>query len=208
MIIPMRVFLNERVRQKDVEVSSEAWVTISDPPTRGNPSFAPDEFTLPTDGGHRMWPRVSKHTNDSVTCGIPGPLSWSVVIQLNTCNALAYNGRFLGIRAETRCDLKRLSPFNEAGSCTVDERCPLTLHPTIIQQTNSHHPWVDLLPLPRMRDNLIQAFQIIDEREIGIDIVSVQVVASEKPTLIVWNDPSNTQSWEASPGFLRKWGHL
>ncbi|KAH7008976.1 hypothetical protein EDB80DRAFT_777452 [Ilyonectria destructans] len=209
--------LNQRTYRKrrapDSSLGSDTCVDISNPLGRGS-LFAPGELVVPTEGGHRVWPRVSEHTNYSFTCGVRVPLSLPMVIQLNTFNALAYNGCLLGIKAETLCDVKRLSPFNDAASCTVDGKCPSTLHPTITQQTIPHHPWVDLLPLPRMRDNLIWAFQTIDERELGTDIVNVHdiyssiSVAGEKPTLIVWDDPSNPQSWEASSGFLWKWGYL
>lgn len=135
----------------------------------------------------------------------------SMVIQLNTCNALAYNASLLGIKTETICDEKRWSPFTGGvGPHAVDERCPSTLHPTFAQQTIHHHPWIDLLPLPRMRDNLIRAFRSINvnEREIGSDIVAIRAVDGEKPTLVVWDDPSNFRSWEASHAFLLKWGYL
>ncbi|KAH6988216.1 hypothetical protein BKA56DRAFT_653854 [Ilyonectria sp. MPI-CAGE-AT-0026] len=210
--------LNQRTYRKRRAPDSSLWSDtchdISNPLGQESPSFAPGELLVPTEGGHRVWPRVSEHTNYGFACGIRVPLSLSMVIQLNTFNALAYNGCLLGIKAETLCDVRRLSPFSDAASFNVDGKCPSTLHPTITQQTIPHHPWVDLLPLPRMRDNLIWAFQTIDEREIGTDIVNVHDIysstsaAGEKPTLIVWDDPSNPRSWEASPGFLWKWGYL
>ncbi|KAM6528918.1 hypothetical protein FALCPG4_009870 [Fusarium falciforme] len=199
--------LNQRTHRKrrapDSSLSSE-----THPSGRESCSFSPGDFDLPTEARHQRWTRVSEHTSNSFACGIPIPLSLSMVIQLNAFNALVYNACLLGIKTETLCDVKIMSPFTGVGSYTVDERCPSTLYPTLAQRTIHHHPWIDLLPLPRLRDNLIRAFQIINEREIGSDIMSVQAVAGEKPTLIVWGDPSNPRWWEASPAFLLKWGYL
>ncbi|UPL01572.1 hypothetical protein LCI18_012506 [Fusarium solani-melongenae] len=197
--------LNQRTYRKR-RAPGSSLSSETHPSRRENSS--PGGFDLPTEARHQRWTRVSEHTSDSFACGIPTPLSLSMVIQLNAFNALFYNAYLLGIKTETLCDVKIMSPFTSVGSYTIDERCPSSLHPTLAQRTIHHHPWIDLLPLPRLRDNLIRAFQIINEQEIGSDIMSVQAVAGEKPTLIVWGDPSNPRWWEASPAFLLKWGYL
>ncbi|KAL4789010.1 hypothetical protein BDV19DRAFT_383450 [Aspergillus venezuelensis] len=58
---------------------------------------------------------------------------------------------------------------------------PPTLRPTPIQRHIPHHPWLDFLPFPRMRDNLIKASEHWDDEELCLD------------------------SWEATEAFLKKW---
>jgi hypothetical protein len=45
-----------------------------------------------------------------------------------------------------------------------------------------------------MRDNFILASNSINEEELGTDIVSIRDSADEKPTLIVWGNPSDPQA--------------
>jgi len=90
--------------------------------------------------------------------------------------------------------------------------CPQTLHPTALQKEVSHHPWLDLLPLPKLRDNIIQALSIegFDEDEFCLDVFHPgdHWKLEEKPALIVWGEAAHIHNWEVNLAFLRKWGWL
>ncbi|KAJ6096232.1 hypothetical protein N7486_006978 [Penicillium sp. IBT 16267x] len=111
---------------------------------------------------------------------------------------------------------------------------PSSLFPTSLQMNRPHSSWIDMLPFPRMRDNLIQWEDSLDVmdfmRDIFGDLVndnlsiipdtyescpnSAQLllegedddmVTAGRRGLIVWGEAHLKESWEATPGFLRKW---
>lgn len=92
------------------------------------------------------------------------------------------------------------------------------LRPTRAQILVPHHPYIDVLPFPTMRDRLIDAVAreppLIDEDELCDDL--------EKEGIIFWGltsparrespsgngVPWDSRSYEARPWFLRKWKHI
>ncbi|CAH0023535.1 unnamed protein product [Clonostachys rhizophaga] len=113
------------------------------------------------------------------------------------------------------------------------EALPPSLLPTELQMTAEHPTWMDTLPFPNMRDNLIKREGGFDPREFAqdlvgdlLDITRHYMPESEKFSgdylgsgplqgddeltttrngLIVWGEPYNAGNWEATPGFVRKW---
>lgn len=113
---------------------------------------------------------------------------------------------------------------------------PGCLIPTQSQNAISHSTWIDLLPFPKMRDNLIKhatrfdhlefAEDLIGDRfveqvfhfprcssntstvtsDIAISPVDDDEVTTSRKGLIVWGEPYMPSNWEATPGFLHKWG--
>lgn len=88
------------------------------------------------------------------------------------------------------------------------------LRPTIAQIRHRHHPYLDGLPFPTLRERIIEACSlespILDEEDLCDDL--------EKGGLICWGSylgdgnratgsgaPWDFRSWEAQPWFLRKW---
>lgn len=88
--------------------------------------------------------------------------------------------------------------------------CPPSLRPSALQLSTSHHPWIDLLPFPALRDNILRRGESFDDTDICLDIVEFCHVSGDGggTGLIVWGEPSDPRSWEASEGLLRKWGWL
>lgn len=138
------------------------------------------------------------------------------LIRLNAHNAIYHNACLLGFPIKGMCNDDLLSPFNALGPAqplerTAWESSPENLHPTDIQRSLKHHPWADLLPLPRLRDNILIASEngTIDEDDLCCDLMEVSRDASKVDAhLIVWGESWNVEMWEASEGFLRKWGGL
>lgn len=143
------------------------------------------------------------------------PTQLPMLIRLNVLNALSRNAVMLGFPVDGLCHDDRVSPFNEQGPGLGDAAarpsCRRNLQPTAMQVAVRHHPWIDLFPIPRLRDNMLQAILagLLDEDELCADLLNVEDDRQgEKPSLIVWGASWDPEGWEASVAFLRKWGWL
>ncbi|KAM0355089.1 hypothetical protein ACHAPU_000946 [Fusarium lateritium] len=132
------------------------------------------------------------------------------LISLNVNIAIAKNATLLGFDRTTMCSYDAISPFNQEGPPQPSFNPPQVLEPTGVQRDVLHHPWLDIFPFPRFRDNIIQAVdaEVMDDDDLCMDIAEANLENVERPSLIVWGDASLPHSWEASPWFLRKWGWL
>ncbi|KAM0428544.1 hypothetical protein ACHAPT_006904 [Fusarium lateritium] len=138
------------------------------------------------------------------------------LIRLNAVNALSHNARSIGLPLDGLCRDEMISRFNVYGpkslqGINVEQSYPENLRPTQLQLSFEHHPWSDLLPVPRLRDNILQGVmnETFDEDELCNDILSV--VSSrqlDETFFIIWGDPSDVYGWEVSVGFIKKWGWL
>ncbi|KAH8656816.1 hypothetical protein BGZ61DRAFT_500175 [Ilyonectria robusta] len=147
--------------------------------------------------------------------GLPQPGYLHVLIRLNVLNALAQNAALLEFRFKGLCFPELVSPFNQHGPSSVhtfipSQAYPSWLQPTALQMTVRHHPWIDLIPIPRMRDNILCALEagFLDNKELGIDILGVEDIQGDTASLIIWGEPWDPRGWEVSISFLRKWGWL
>ena len=151
------------------------------------------------------------------------------LIQLNVYRALLTNMMSLGMSHIFSC------------ATTLDERdtriisavplpatVPPLLEPTALQQQTPHSAWIDLFPLPALRDALIRIQGRFDEGELYVDILGsigskgsgehhashykhLQKAMSsgrERTGVVVWGDPWCVSSWEIEEGFARKWGWM
>ncbi|KAJ9416852.1 hypothetical protein QL093DRAFT_2400219 [Fusarium oxysporum] len=120
---------------------------------------------------------------------------------------------------------------------------PSSLAPTILQQTQYHFPWINIMPFARLRDNLIRREGRFDNFELWRDLVGdlmsytaapwqrgtpfsfsasipeteqswgfmlenyidTDEITAGRNGLIIWGEPHDMKSWEATPGFLTKW---
>jgi hypothetical protein len=95
-----------------------------------------------------------------------------------------------------------LSPFEALN-------LPYPLHPTVLQSTVLHPHWIDIIPHPRMRDNLIRALGTFDASKLWYDTVGglFKGFQDDEPRgLVTWTTPWHWAGWELSTGFLREWG--
>lgn len=139
----------------------------------------------------------------------------NILIRLNVLNAIMRNAALVGFTFEGLCCPDLLSPFNEhrPDRLNADPRSPhypAWLRPTVLQISVRHHPWIDLIPFPRMRDNILLEGEagLLDQKALGIDVLNVQDNSCNPASLIVWGDAWDPRAWEASVPFLQKWGRL
>lgn len=138
------------------------------------------------------------------------------LIRLNAVNAVSSNAVHIGIPLQGLCCDDVISPWNALGPSSADgtlvkSACPESLRPTRLQIEIEHHPWVDLLPFPQLRDNMLKGYTggVFDEDELCIDILGLMSSQGlDDAYLIVWGEAHDGSSWEVSVGFLRKWGWL
>ncbi|KAH8686480.1 hypothetical protein BGZ61DRAFT_479583 [Ilyonectria robusta] len=112
---------------------------------------------------------------------------------------------------------------------------PRHLIPTALQTQKPHATWIDFIPFPKIRDNLIAQEDRFDHLDFMEDVVgdvlqkllfsnrkstvepqgSSHLVPSKglddgmtanRKGLVLWGEPHNPENWEATPEFLRKWG--
>jgi hypothetical protein len=109
--------------------------------------------------------------------GSPTAYQVLVLIKFNIFRALCNNALMLGFPIEFTMEDNALSPFTPKSKygkyLTSPERIleiPGNLRPTALQRVIPHHPWLDLLPVPRMRDNLILAEDGYDGFELCEDL--------------------------------------
>ncbi|RYP69140.1 hypothetical protein DL771_006234 [Monosporascus sp. 5C6A] len=140
-------------------------------------------------------------------------------------SAQLLNMQHLNITPVLMLDEDAQSPFclsNEWGSGTEgvpnDENGSLRhispdLRPVVAQRTLSHHPYIDLIPWPSFRSNVIQATSVdpptIDEDDLCLDLSNggIGCWGSTRGSMHGRGEgvPWDSRSWEAMPWFLEKW---
>jgi hypothetical protein len=88
---------------------------------------------------------------------------------------------------------------------------PPDLRPTLVQSSRPHPFWIDAIPFPKMRENIIVHLGTYDIDELrrdfgeglyeGFDDV-------ERRCCLVWGESWSMRGWEMSEGFMKKWGFL
>lgn len=75
---------------------------------------------------------------------------------------------------------------------------PPALTPTVLQKSKPHLPYIDFLPFPHFRDNLLRAGDIVQSTEFWNDMISGK--------LSVWGKtPWDRRGWEMHEEFVNKW---
>lgn len=115
------------------------------------------------------------------------------------------------------------------------EGAPRCLLPTEVQRELPHPFWIDCVPFPAMRDNLIVYQHQFDHAEFIKDTIGsildllpftklnghtippgarrLRVIGGREGSMtadrtgfVVWSDPYLIESWEVTPSFLERWG--
>lgn len=154
---------------------------------------------------------LSQFTEDAYQRYIEGSPSVDqllVLTKINVFRAFCHNLQLIDWSLDSMQD-EAISPFNipsiPDSPSPENNNIPASLWPTKTQRTVPHHPWLDCFPLPKMRDNLIQAGSNWDERGLCRDIMGFWVSDIEAGGLLVWGEPWDVQNWELTEDFLKKW---
>lgn len=152
--------------------------------------------------------------------GVPAEHEFINLLYYNVFRAFQVNIGSLGLTVYLLC-LDILSPFNSiALGGTVSEdledsplalvpapdlisNLPPSLQPTALQISVLHHPWIDLFPCPKLRDNLLRKGDALDGSEICHDVCKGG--ENENTGLIVWGDPWDPSGWEVTESLAKKW---
>jgi hypothetical protein len=132
--------------------------------------------------------------------------------QYNFVKALFANMEVLGLSDEEMDD-EALSPFNRlCGPPRLSARrtsaglaeLPTALQPTELQHATMHHPWIDLIPMPVMRENIFRRdADLFDEEELCHAMRGQAPLYN--PGLLVWRDPWDPTGWEVTEDFVASW---
>ncbi len=88
---------------------------------------------------------------------------------------------------------------------------PPLLEATPLQRSTAHEAWIDTVPDPAMRDNLIRCGDTCDLDDLCDDLMGGLYEGfndADRRGIMVWSDPWCVESWEISDGFAAKWGFL
>ncbi|CAI7643445.1 unnamed protein product [Penicillium glandicola] len=151
----------------------------------------------------------AKSAYESYARGDPTADHLMTLTKVNVFRAFAQNLQLIGW-SEFWMAHDAISPFNTAlphKSSILDNNNPIpsNLQPTRIQKLIHHHPWLDFFPLPKMRDNLIEAGDDWDDEQLCHDIMGFWGESTMNSGLLVWGEPWNVQNWEVTEPFLKKW---
>ncbi|KAL1985473.1 hypothetical protein VTN96DRAFT_7916 [Rasamsonia emersonii] len=127
--------------------------------------------------------------------------------QFNLLRAMITNILSLGLTVEI---LKEdiVSPFNTLGPWTPETALPPSLRPTSLQKQILHHPWIDPLPIPSVRDVLLRMEGQYDDMELCGDLLGDCGAQTSQPGLIIWGEYWDPYGFEVTEEFARKWGWM
>lgn len=128
------------------------------------------------------------------------------LVQFNMTRALVANAKTLGFTTRLMSRQAR-SPFASTGvEPTFIDSLPPSLQPTIFQLTIPHHPWIDILPVPELRDNILHRDpESYDSAELCRDMRGFQRVTDGRGGVVIWGQSWDQHCWEVSPAFAQKW---
>lgn len=100
-----------------------------------------------------------------------------------------------------------VSPWSSDEGQKLDTTlCPPSLRPTALQRMIPHHPWIDLFPFPKMRDNMLLAESQYDEDALCNNLIDFCDIPTDETGLVVWGEPWEPAGWEVSESLLKSWG--
>jgi hypothetical protein len=93
----------------------------------------------------------------------------------------------------------------------TNQTIPPLLQLTLPQRTVKHADWIDNIPHPVWRDNLILAAGTYDKDDLCDDVVGGLWDGFPHPecafrSVIAWSPSWDYSRWEISEGFCNKWG--
>ncbi|KAK5051957.1 hypothetical protein LTR84_002761 [Exophiala bonariae] len=139
--------------------------------------------------------------------GSPSTDNLFVLVKFNVFRALVSNCKDLGIAVQDTLVDDSFSPFPNSSNSSLDLiHVPNALWPTNLQKQIPHHPWIDTLPISKMRDNLLEADEAYDGDSLCTALVGHGNDATTDTGMIIWGEPWDPDGWEVTKPFLQHWG--
>lgn len=138
--------------------------------------------------------------------GSPSSDNVIVFVQFNVFRALASNAESLGIGIRRVLDDDSISPISDPSHNMQAKMVPPTLLPTRLQKDVPHHPWIDILPIPVLRNNLLLAQDKYDEDRLCAELIGYDQASNGRCGMILWGEPWDPAGWEVTEDFLQRWG--
>ncbi|KAH7166460.1 hypothetical protein EDB81DRAFT_713027 [Dactylonectria macrodidyma] len=187
---------------------------------------------------NRAPPPLQPASTHGADLSLPADHALIRLITHNVCRGLVENKSILRLMASfiNAVHNPPLPPDVAAGCSTVvlrttHQTIPTGLLPTQLQMNSPHPSWMDILPFPEIRNNLIRGQYMFNHRSFLEDLVGdlIYIMPPRDPDqeglmpttcprmnqrsqpthngngLILWGEPYLKESWEASPQFLAKW---
>ncbi|TFA97409.1 hypothetical protein CCMA1212_010866 [Trichoderma ghanense] len=132
------------------------------------------------------------------------------LVHNNIIRGLIANANLFSYSWNTICQDDSLSSFC-GGKSPSQLALPASLQPTDLQQRELHHPWLDLIPFPRFRDNVLRKLAFStewDETELCEDLTGAGrlQLSCSRPGFMVWGEDSwDARNWEVTEEFAHKW---
>ena len=164
--------------------------------------------TLAPSNAHKVMRQLELAALQSHARGNPKLDHLISLTKLNVQYAIRDNTIAIGITADWLRSDDSISIFNVAAPGYSPETIPAALQPTALQRTKPHHPWLDIFPFPRMRDNMIAAEENFDDEELCRDIQAFWDTRNTEAAILVWGFPWDPMNWEVTEAFVRKWGWI
>ncbi|KAK4081531.1 uncharacterized protein Triagg1_2272 [Trichoderma aggressivum f. europaeum] len=108
-------------------------------------------------------------------------------------------------------NLEAVSPFSQ-GIATPSEQLPAAWKPTASQLLVSHHPMLDFLPWPEVRDRVIHIFSMPDEMRppnatgpLALVNFAYDFEDNSEGIRIYGGDPYDPNSWEVGQVLFERW---
>ncbi|KAF4629072.1 hypothetical protein G7Y89_g9075 [Cudoniella acicularis] len=155
----------------------------------------------------KMITECENWAQNRIMTGSPTTDHLLVLVKFNVFRALFSNCKDLGFSYEDDLPDDALSPFTDPSDTLCRTRpMPSALQPTKLQRELPHHPWIDFIPIPGMRDNLLRAGDSYDDMELCGDLVGFFSGSADRTGMIVWEDPWDPKGWQITESFLKHWG--
>jgi hypothetical protein len=148
------------------------------------------------------------------------------LIGYNVCRGILSNKDLLKLVGSFISPMGDTVPSQKTSECEISvfrqtrQSMPACLQPTQLQMNLPHPTWIDALPFPKIRDNLLRRQNFFHHGQFLSDLVGyltyapitvsqgVPVVDETddiRNGLILWGEPSSQENWEVTPEFLIKW---
>ena len=147
----------------------------------------------------------------SITTRISPDHKLLILVQYNVLRATLTSMAMLGMLHLVPAECGMAAALAADSLFPVPSSLPPCFEPTRLQRATDHGYWIDIIPLPAIRDNILRNMDSVSQAELCYDLVGglyhgVDEVRSRG--LVVWSDPWQAEGWEVSEGFVAKWGFL